>query len=978
MNDAPKEESDTLPDQQGEASQQSSPVELPLVGPCGVCGVQTQYRCARCGTAFFCSRAHQRQGWSTTAPVVVTPQEPCTDARSGGGPSAATGPEPFGHSARCIARPQGPLRSAVNNPNLPSWASSSGTTTTTTVGNNNNLLHSRSSKDDLSIGAKLPPPKEELSTVMRHAIEWDASRRGGDSSFLRSSSSGSSAGSGSSTAGSTAGLPSESSHQVGSTVEPFTASGAASLSPPRNNDNNDKGENKDKNNNGGFGPPMSAFGPLATDPFTTPPRTKNRVTQAASALPEAGGGGHDNALARASSSSLERPAMAPPQVGVGSGSGSGGAMQAAQVQQLMDMGVCPDEAAATKALNRCGGSVEQAVEWLLEGGLDNADNDDKVGGMSGVGNAPPSLSRAVNSMHFDESDFHDVGGGSSYHNHHHSNMSALSVASLAFHDQQTRHRFNNGGGHGTGVGGSGIGGHNGRGGDDDDATDSLGGAGSVGARDGDDCAFGEYDTGAHWTEGNSGAASNSEGASEPPPLPPPQRPGTPDTKYDNLGGGGGGGGGGVKNDKKRSHSHASWVDDSCFVAEFPLTVTRGISSGPPWHRSLLLYVYRVQSTSTDDATTAASMSANAAASSTGDLSDLLFVIDELPLGSNVVGSGARSSGESMSHGGIDALAPSGGGAAVPPSEGVRRLALLLNQREVATLSRVHLPGTRQPSDWAPSQGTTWLSPTNIRPLAHTLASTFLEARPDSVASFASTPSSSSSSCSVPHTSTIGQGDRPPVGSNDALRMQYVLCVPNTGRIVARSVQVCTNQHGSSQTAEDMGVDFGTNSSAAACYEAARNAMFAQSDDDEEEEESTVFELASQQRANPFSFSQDDIEGFGDVASSSSSSALRENHFRPVDSEDPFREVHFDPAMARYLEMRRGEMVNSVFGGGVDGLGETQGTQAPRRRLPSPPPQVVDEEKVGMLLAMGFPDELARATLLEHRNDLEAAAEALLG
>jgi len=77
----------------------------------------------------------------------------------------------------------------------------------------------------------------------------------------------------------------------------------------------------------------------------------------------------------------------------------------------------------------------------------------------------------------------------------------------------------------------------------------------------------------------------------------------------------------------------------------------------------------------------------------------------------------------------------------------------------------------------------------------------------------------------------------------------------------------------------------------------------------------------------------------------------------------------DPAFDKYLEDRRRQTVRMV-----DGIcGDDHETQ---RRSPPPPPVVADENKVAMLTAMGFPDELARATLLEHRNDVESAAEAL--
>jgi hypothetical protein len=41
---------------------------LPVEGACGVCGTATGNRCARCGNAFFCCRAHQRGGWAAHLP----------------------------------------------------------------------------------------------------------------------------------------------------------------------------------------------------------------------------------------------------------------------------------------------------------------------------------------------------------------------------------------------------------------------------------------------------------------------------------------------------------------------------------------------------------------------------------------------------------------------------------------------------------------------------------------------------------------------------------------------------------------------------------------------------------------------------------------------------------------------------------------------------------------------------------------------
>ena len=96
---------------------------LPLTGPCGVCGVRTQYRCARCGVAFFCNRAHQRLGWGAASRPTATSS--CDGAASGAGDeaspptavapvaaaaAASEGGAPFGHGARCVARPGGPLR----------------------------------------------------------------------------------------------------------------------------------------------------------------------------------------------------------------------------------------------------------------------------------------------------------------------------------------------------------------------------------------------------------------------------------------------------------------------------------------------------------------------------------------------------------------------------------------------------------------------------------------------------------------------------------------------------------------------------------------------------------------------------------------------------------------------------------------------------------------------------------------------------
>ena len=43
-------------------------VSLQVQGLCGFCGTTTKYRCARCGVAFFCSRAHQRLAWPRLKP----------------------------------------------------------------------------------------------------------------------------------------------------------------------------------------------------------------------------------------------------------------------------------------------------------------------------------------------------------------------------------------------------------------------------------------------------------------------------------------------------------------------------------------------------------------------------------------------------------------------------------------------------------------------------------------------------------------------------------------------------------------------------------------------------------------------------------------------------------------------------------------------------------------------------------------------
>lgn len=966
------------------------PAELPLNGPCGVCGVQTQYRCARCGLAFFCSRAHQRQAWST---ATVGPMESCSgtksDAQDASTPAAAAaavesgvavGPEPSGHSARCVVRPEGPL--VAKGFVFPSWPATG--STATAGGNNNNS--NKYNFDDVSIGPMRPPPMGESTSKKKRAaddqtlnLEAGGGGRGGlrypssrgsaaanralnqlglpqdplrrhvasfDSGSSSSGGSGSGVGSGSSTAGSTVGFPTESSFQGGTVIgDPLIVSDTTLLPPTRNNNNTTTPI--------GFRSDSSAFEPATVDPFTTPPRAKQRLTQAFTAA--ADGGGFDNGVAMASSTS-KRPATAP---SVGGGGGSGGgdsAVHAAQVEQLMDMGVCPDPAAASKALRKCRGSVERAVEWLLEGGLAALEDED-------LGEKRPSLNSAVNFMNFTESELCGVGGGSG------GDMAALSAASLAFHDKQMRQplasRFRSGG-YTTGDGGGASNG-------DYDDVDSVG-AGSGGHCDERDSTFVEFDTPEQWQEDNLAAACHSGRGLHPPP--PPQRPGTPDSSHVDrkAAGGGGGTSSGGGNGDKGLPSSASWVDDGCFVAEFPLAVTRGVSEGPPWHRALQVYVYRVQPTATEVAKASpanpSATGGNSSSTSTSDIPDLLFVIDELPPGSNVVGGGNRgsSSNSASSHGGGDAFAPTGGGAALPPSEGVRRLALVLSQSEIATLSRVHLPGTRQQGDWVPSEGTTWLSATNIGPLAHALASTFLEARPDSVSSL---PRSSAfapqASEQQDNATTGGSSGASAASSTKSLQMQYVLCVPKTRRVVARSVQVSIDHHSSSS--EDARPHAEASSSAAACYEAARGAKPCTQ---EEEEELTVLELASQQGIGPsFSSRNDDEDGFSRGVGSSSA-ALRENHFRPVDSTGVSRQVQFgllDPAFDKYLEDRRRQTVRMV-----DGIcGDDHETQ---RRSPPPPPVVADENKVAMLTAMGFPDELARATLLEHRNDVESAAEAL--
>jgi hypothetical protein len=205
-----------------------------------------------------------------------------------------------------------------------------------------------------------------------------------------------------------------------------------------------------------------------------------------------------------------------------------------------------------------------------------------------------------------------------------------------------------------------------------------------------------------------------------------------------------------------------------------------------------------------------------------------------------------------------------------------------------------------------------------------LAHTFLEARRDPASS------SSSSSSRRRRLDVDGRGEDeasggPAANPNAPLRLQYVLRVPATRRVVAETALVVDSEPGRSGEAS---------TGAAACYEAARGTL-----------SGATSALAVGERAAPHAqvdFGSGSGSGFG-FGSGYGGGGFGENHFEGDDS----------PGANKRL--------SRVCG-----------------RSPSPPVTVADESKVALLAAMGFPEDLARATLLEHLNDAEAAAEALLG